>query len=376
MLGKTILFIVDDIYPNVFGGMQMHSFQLLNQWLKLGEKICLYYPKQINDKVPCYFDKYVYSKQLKLVAVNKNKEYKFPWSYLLEEIRYALRVSKLIKLESNCVAYSQGLVGLFIPRQMNNNGIHVANPHGLEPFQGYFKRKIPMGVYRFLFKSIFRKASYVVSLGGKLTEIIKEQGISQEKILIMPNGIASKWLEKRTNNTENKGDGVSFLFVGRNEHRKGIHLLFSAWSQIRTNSKLTIVGPFDEVLKTQTKRNINYTGAISDADEMRAIYLQNDVLICPSLAEGMPTVILEAMACGLLIIATDVGATSEIVDNTNGYLINSDDEKSIVKAIKNVLQLDNEELIRRKQQSYNKALEYNWNHLGKKSLELIKSSCE
>ena len=59
----------------------------------------------------------------------------------------------------------------------------------------------------------------------------------------------------------------------------------------------------------------------------------------PSRKEGMPNVILEAMACGLPIIGTKISGTEDLVKNRkNGLLIKSGDSKELTKAIKNLLQ--------------------------------------
>src|SRR5690606_33030212 len=54
---------------------------------------------------------------------------------------------------------------------------------------------------------------------------------------------------------------------------------------------------------------------------MQAQIDQCNVLVCPSFSEGMPTVILEAMARGLTVVASDVGAVSELVTEETGWLV-------------------------------------------------------
>ena len=56
-------------------------------------------------------------------------------------------------------------------------------------------------------------------------------------------------------------------------------------------------------------------------------------MVCPSYSEGMPNVILEAMARGLAIIATDVGAIAEMVDSTNGILMANNKSPLIMSSI-------------------------------------------
>ena len=76
-----------------------------------------------------------------------------------------------------------------------------------------------------------------------------------------------------------------------------------------------------------------YHGIVTEPKEKKDIFDSCDVLVCPSYSEGMPNVILEAMARGLAIIATDVGAISEMVDSTNGILMANNKSQLIMSSI-------------------------------------------
>ncbi|MDC3260080.1 glycosyltransferase family 4 protein, partial [bacterium] len=65
---------------------------------------------------------------------------------------------------------------------------------------------------------------------------------------------------------------------------------------------------------------------------VQRIVRQCDVLVCPSHSEGMPTVILEAMASGLAIIATNVGAVKEQIKG-NGWLLESISSEKLTEAL-------------------------------------------
>ena len=78
------------------------------------------------------------------------------------------------------------------------------------------------------------------------------------------------------------------------------------------------------------------------------------MLVCPSYAEGMPYVIMEAMACGLAIIATDVGAVSLLVNKENGWIIDQPDENEIFKALSDAIKIKKEVLEQKKSNSSNK----------------------
>src|SRR5690606_31946583 len=117
-------------------------------------------------------------------------------------------------------------------------------------------------------------------------------------------------------------DKIHFLFVGRFERRKGIEELNQTLNAIKDieNFQFTFVGRIPNEAKIQHK-NISYAGEIRDTEKLKQIFREHDVLVCPSHSEGMPIVILEAMASGLAVVATDVGAVNLMVREKNGWLL-------------------------------------------------------
>ena len=104
-----------------------------------------------------------------------------------------------------------------------------------------------------------------------------------------------------------------------------------------------------------------FHGELRDAKKIQAIVSKCDCLVCPSIAEGMPTVILEAMAMGLAILATNTGATSLLVSNENGKLIETDNITQLVDGLNYFIQLPPDKLVLQKQSSFNKVSEkYIW----------------
>ncbi|MBI3250227.1 MAG: glycosyltransferase family 4 protein, partial [Candidatus Andersenbacteria bacterium] len=88
-----------------------------------------------------------------------------------------------------------------------------------------------------------------------------------------------------------------------------------------------------------------------------------DVFILTSLSEGMPSVILEAMGCGLPILASDVGGNNEIVhEGENGYLISGNDVDKIAERIAELI--NNQELRKRMgKRSREMAMQYDWKNI-------------
>ena len=78
-----------------------------------------------------------------------------------------------------------------------------------------------------------------------------------------------------------------------------------------------------------------------------------DILVCPSYSEGMPTVILEAMARGCAIIATNVGANCTMIGNRNGWLIDGDIKYDLKKSLVEALSFPRDKLLNMKKESVN-----------------------
>ena len=95
-----------------------------------------------------------------------------------------------------------------------------------------------------------------------------------------------------------------------------------------------------------------------------------DVLICPSYSEGMPNVILEGMSRGLAIIATDVGATDQLVDDTNGKLIKFENSKELMDDLYKLIlifsTIDQSELLLKQEMSLKKINDFSFNEIADK----------
>lgn len=119
---------------------------------------------------------------------------------------------------------------------------------------------------------------------------------------------------------------LRFLFLGRFERRKGVEELNLALSAMRDvpGFEMHFIGPIPASKKLAMSQVV-YHGQLTEMGAMQKIMDTCDVLVVPSHSEGMPNVILEGMARGLAVLATDVGAVSVQVDETCGWLISPSD---------------------------------------------------
>jgi len=171
-------------------------------------------------------------------------------------------------------------------------------------------------------------------------------------------------------------DVRKIVFIGRYERNKGIEELTSVLNMLMDSYtfEFHFIGPIPDNKKISSDKII-YHGLIKEEENIKQILLDADVLVAPSYSEGMPTVILEAMASGCAIIATDVGAVSEEVDISNGWLIEAGDISSLHKVVIEAIECANETLLAKKLQSLERIKEkFLWDDVVKQTLIQI-SGC-
>ena len=130
---------------------------------------------------------------------------------------------------------------------------------------------------------------------------------------------------------DHAGQGSDLLFVGRLVAEKGLPILIDAFARLRVRRptvRLTIVGSGKEGAGIEARAraeglgdHVRFTG-YQPPEQVGKWLRTADVFVLPSLAEGVPVVVMEAMASGLAVVATRVGGLSELVeDGVNGYLV-------------------------------------------------------
>ncbi|MBC7100074.1 MAG: glycosyltransferase [Methanobacteriales archaeon] len=198
-------------------------------------------------------------------------------------------------------------------------------------------------ILRPIIKLILRKASKVLVVSKKLAEKVTELGIPQEKIMITYNMVDTKIFNPQIKTTFREEIGTKkpiILFVGNLVPQKGVEYLLKAKKLLKRDSKLVIVGggPLLKKLKNMVKEenieDVIFTGPRTDINNIMAAA---DIIVLPSVSEGIPIVLLEAMAMAKPIIATKVGGIPEIVDESVGILIEPKNPKKLANAIDKLL---------------------------------------
>lgn len=331
-----VALLTDGIYPYVLGGMQKHSYYLAKYFARNEVYVDLYHTglKEANTEELKGFTKQELS-FIKPFYLPFPSTKNLPGHYILESYIYSCSIYKLLLANKPTdFIYAQGFTGWkTIQEKRNGKNLPITgvNFHGVEMFQQApsFNVKMQHLLFKRPVKYILNNADIVFSLGGKLTEIQKE--LTSQKVIEIPIGIEECWLSETP---KKKNEERIFIFIGRYERRKGIEELNKVLTQLcdSFNFRFYFIGPIPENKKLRIK-NINYLGLIKEEHKVKELLAAADVLVCPSYSEGMPTVILEAMACGLAVIATDVGAVNELVSSETGWLIPHGNEEALREAL-------------------------------------------
>jgi glycosyltransferase involved in cell wall biosynthesis len=179
-------------------------------------------------------------------------------------------------------------------------------------------------------------------------DIIQYDKIEPSKVVVIPNGIDTEKFNPKGNYADIrkefsiKEDTIVAGFIGRIVPAKGLEYLIDSIPHVKgefNNIKLLIVGEGSLVkrLREQAKEkkvydSIIFAGRRRDIPDILSCI---DVFVMPSIAEGLPNALLEAMAMAKPIIATEVGGIPEVIKNRfNGILVPPRDIRALATAIK------------------------------------------
>ncbi len=273
---------------------------------------------------------------------------------------------------------------LAILKLPKNSILHLHLAHGFFPEVMFIITKIrkikyvvhfhldvaPSGAFGFLFRiykkivwgPLLRNATHIIACANdQITIMHNKWGIAREKITVIPNAVSDDFFSKKEYDAPR--ETFRLLYIGRLAKQKRVERIVGAMAKLNIPASLTIVGDGEdfETLRSQASQlkltNINFVGKKNDI-EMQEYHQTHDVFLISSDKEGMPLVVLEAMAGGLPIIATNVEGLAELVTGT-GVMIEEPYEENFAKAITQLWQ-NPETLIQLSKKSRAKATLYGW----------------
>lgn len=265
------------------------------------------------------------------------------------DISVPFKIASIIKKEHVDIVHSRGwptyLEGFLPAKLMCGHVKFIFSYHGkrIEDVPHIPKRRL----YTERFLSFF--VDCIMTLSGQMAnEYASMINIKREKIKVIYNGVdidkfrltnaESNSLRKELNIEK---DDYVIGFVGRVDPVKDIQTLINAVSIAKThiqNIKLIIVGDGNERAKLQEsvnrkkmENNVIFTGQRDDIPDCLSIM---NLYVQPSLYEGMSNTIIEAMANGKVVVATEVGGTPELIEHeVDGLLFHPGSSEELAKYI-------------------------------------------
>lgn len=221
---------------------------------------------------------------------------------------------------------------------------------------GYTSTDLKMRAYNQLDRWSLVDADRVVTVCQAFVQLLQQRGIARDRISVQHNAIgpelplsAQEGAEVRKRFSIDPNDRL-ILNIGRLSREKGHVELIAAFAELRLMhpqmmTKLLIVGEGPEApaikaaIRTHTLED--YVQLAGYSCDVRPFYAAADVFALPSLTEGSPYVLFEAMTAGVPIAATAVGGVPEILTNEKTALLAApQDSKSLAFAISRILRDD------------------------------------
>jgi sugar transferase (PEP-CTERM/EpsH1 system associated) len=243
-----------------------------------------------------------------------------------------------------------GAMDALLPAFLAGVPVRIHGEHGLDVSDLHVSKL----KYRILRKLHSPLVTHYIALSQQLSMYLQEQvGVARDRITEIPNGVDARRFSPAADKRERRrrlipglaDDAIVVGTVGRLEAVKDPLNLVAAVARVcdehpdlRARLRLVVVGDGSlqqEVAELAERRGLTgkvlLTGARDDVPDILAAF---DLFVSPSLAEGFSNTILEAMACGLPVVATDVGENARlVVAGRTGTIVPPADAESLGAAI-------------------------------------------
>lgn len=201
-------------------------------------------------------------------------------------------------------------------------------------------------------RRLLRRADVFIVLNDEGRRDLVEFELGDKSIQLIPNGVdtelfcplSTRLVAEKRRSLDLPVEGRLVVFVGRLHPAKGLDVLLDAWQLVVEGlaeaGYLVIIGEGElrsqlEIQANDLTPQVIFLGRRDNVVD----YLQvADLFVLPSQAEGLSNALLEAMACGLPVIATSVGGAPEVIeDNVNGRLVPPNDTIALSRSISHLI---------------------------------------
>ncbi|NUO08525.1 MAG: glycosyltransferase family 4 protein [Candidatus Brocadia sp.] len=217
----------------------------------------------------------------------------------------------------------------------------------------------------------YEEADYISIPSTFVKKTFLEKGIPESKLIQVPYGVDLFQFRQIPKND----DVYRVVFAGGMTLQKGVHYLLRAFSELNlSNSELILLGGITDEIKPFFKKyqgQFKYIGAVSQK-ELASYYSQSSVFVLNSIQDGFGMVIIQAMACGLAVIATtNTGAENIVRNGIDGFIIPIRDVEALKEKL--LYLYENPEICRQMGQSAKKRVSnaFSWDDYGNKYVNFL-----
>ena len=227
-------------------------------------------------------------------------------------------------------------------------------------------------------RKVWRGAAHVTAVSAGLAELARRTW-PDGRIAVIPNGVDTESFYPGP--ARHAAETVKIILLSQLIERKGLHFLAEALKNmdpsLRARCRVEIfgMGPFrgklEEITdKYELQTTIVFRGLL-DSEHIPDALRAADIFILPSLQEGLPLSLMEAMASGLAVIATSVGDVPSVVTNgTNGLLVPPSNSEALQHAVTSLV--ESPDLRNRLGKEARRTAEkYSWTAIWKQYADLI-----
>lgn len=260
----------------------------------------------------------------------------------LSLLRFGLAIVRLVVAERPDVVHCHSTFAGFIARplcKIFGVPVIVYCPHAFSFLmtQSSWKRKFYCAVEKFLLPT----CNTVICVSEFERDKAVLEGFVAEKLKVIVNGVA---VPHDVPLRPSKEDTLRLLFVGRLDRQKGFDLLTRSLEKLGDVVREIVVAGEAVVASNHevfmVDDRIRFVGWL-DRDSLQSAFARTDLLVMPSRWEGLSMVLLEAMACGVPVLASDCTSMPEVIeDGKNGLLFKSESVDSLSQRIQDFAALD------------------------------------
>ena len=375
------LLMLNSEYPPLGGGQGNANKAMLKEFAKTDIQVDLITAssgkkhKEINGKIRLFFlnigkneKNFLFQSSKELITYSIKS-----WRFAAKLIKQA--ISKKAKYDA-IIAWS-GVPAGFIAMTLSFifRIPYIVLLRGADvPFYDKRWAKLDKFVFRFLSPYIWKNSLLTIANSQSLRDLAYKTS-RKKKIDIIYNGID---LERYTSKSDIKMSPRQIIAVGRLSKIKGFDLLIQAVAAIKTPCQLVIAGdgPEKENLENLAKmlgveKKVIFTGRL-EKQQLIHFYQESSIFCMSSYNEGMSNAMLEAIACGLPIVTTNIGGAVELVKG-NGIIVPCGDSNAIQDALETLLE-NPERIAQCQKQSLQIASEFSWEIVTNSFIDLLQSA--